>query len=50
MFIRGAVKYLTALSEKIIDPNSDEASLSEVILITNYRICIDSALSLVQSW
>jgi hypothetical protein len=59
--IRTTIYYLTDLSTKniskqllidehIIDANSDEAKLSDVILITNYRLRIDSTISLLQSW
>jgi len=59
--LRAAIQYLTTLSKKlisrqllidegIIDVNSDDATASEVVLITNYRLRIESALTLLQSW
>jgi len=58
--LRAAIQYLTTLSNKmisrqllvdegIIDVNFDP-TISEVVLITNYRLQIWSALNLLQSW
>jgi hypothetical protein len=60
-WIRAAINYLTFLSaknisvnvliqEKIISVDSEEAKLSEAIIIPNYRHRIGSALSLLRSW
>jgi hypothetical protein len=60
IFIRAAIAYLNDLSSKnisskvlvnegIIDER-DTTDVDEVVIITNYRLRIDSALRLLQSW